>query len=166
MGYLPTPPAGGSAPSRGSVMSAVRAAQAVVPAASDTERASVVTNWATATGAAVSATNPVYIYRTDLKRFEVSTNGTTWWSYRLQSGGVFTGSTSATGEILIPHGLGATPAYVSLTPVHDGNDAIARIARPVLASKNATNIRVLVARTDTSNWLTSNPVTIEWTATL
>ena len=166
MAYLPTPALGTSPATRASIVEMIRAAQAVVPAASDTERASVVTNWATATGAAVSATNPVYIYRTDLRRFEVSTNGTTWWSYRPQSGGVFAGPTSATGEVLIPHGLGATPAYVSLTPVHGGNDAIARIARPVLASKDATNIRVLVARTDTSNWLTSNPVAIEWTAVL
>ena len=78
MTYYPTPPAGNTEASRAAVVGMIRASRALPPASSDAERTSIRDQWAQATGAPISAANPVMVWRSDLDRIEISENGSTW----------------------------------------------------------------------------------------
>ena len=78
MAYLPTPALGTSPATRASIVEMIRAAKGVPSAANATERASIAGLWPTATGAPISAANPVMVWRSDFGRMEYSRDGTTW----------------------------------------------------------------------------------------
>ena len=80
MAYLPTPALGTSPATRASIVEMIRAAKGVPSAANSTERASIAGLWPTATGAPISAANPVMVWRTDFGRMEYSHDGSTWMS--------------------------------------------------------------------------------------
>ena len=80
MAYLPTPALGTSPATRASIVEMIRAAKGVPSAANATERSSIVGLWPTATGAPISAANPVMVWRSDFGRMEYSHDGTTWGS--------------------------------------------------------------------------------------
>lgn len=73
-------PTGTTSASKASISSMVRAGRGIKPVADATARAQAVTDWPTATGAAISAANPVMVWREDVERFEVSVDGTNWSS--------------------------------------------------------------------------------------
>lgn len=78
MTYLPAPVPGWPDFRRASVIEMIRASRALPPASSDAERTAIRDGWAQATGAPISAANPVTVWRSDLDRIEISENGTTW----------------------------------------------------------------------------------------
>ena len=78
MTYLPAPVPGWPDFRRASVIEMIRASRALPPASSDAERTAIRDGWAQATGAPISAANPVMVWRSDLDRIEISENGTTW----------------------------------------------------------------------------------------
>ena len=78
MTYLPAPVPGWPDFRRASVIEMIRASRALPPASSDAERTVIRDQWALATGAPISAANPVMVWRSDLDRIEMSENGTTW----------------------------------------------------------------------------------------
>ena len=78
MAYLPTPALGTSPATRASIVEMIRAARGVPSAANTTERASIAGLWPTATGAPISAANPVMVWRSDFGRMEYSHDGSTW----------------------------------------------------------------------------------------
>ena len=78
MAYLPTPALGTSPATRASIVEMIRAAKGVPAAANATERGTITSLWPTATGAPISAANPVMVWRSDFGRMEYSHNGTTW----------------------------------------------------------------------------------------
>ena len=78
MAYLPTPALGTSPATRASIVQMIRAAKGVPSAANVAERASIAGLWPTATGAPISAANPVMVWRTDFGRMEYSHDGTAW----------------------------------------------------------------------------------------
>ena len=78
MTYLPAPVPGWPDFRRASVIEMIRASRALPPANSDAERTAIRDQWAQATGAPISAANPVTVWRSDLDRIEISENGTTW----------------------------------------------------------------------------------------
>lgn len=85
MAYLPTPALGTSPATRASIVEMIRAAKGVPSAANATERSSIVGLWPTATGAPISAANPVMVWRTDFGRMEYSHDGTTWMADGVES---------------------------------------------------------------------------------
>ena len=78
MTYLPAPVPGWPDFRRASVIEMIRASRALPPANSDAERTVIRDGWAQATGAPISAANPVMVWRSDLDRIEISENGSTW----------------------------------------------------------------------------------------
>ena len=78
MTYLPAPVPGWPNFRRASVIEMIRASRALPPANSDAERTAIRDGWAQATGAPISAANPVMVWRSDLDRIEISENGSTW----------------------------------------------------------------------------------------
>ena len=78
MAYLPTPALGTSPATRASIVEMIRAAKGVPAAANATERSSIVGLWPTATGAPISAANPVMVWRSDFGRMEDLHGGTAW----------------------------------------------------------------------------------------
>ena len=78
MTYLPAPVPGWPDFRRASVIEVIRASRALPPASSDAERTAIRDQWAQATGAPISAANPVMVWRSDLDRIEISENGSTW----------------------------------------------------------------------------------------
>ncbi len=56
----------------------IRASKQIVPAVSATARDQVAAAWPAATGAAISASNPIYVHRTDTDVIEMSVDGSTW----------------------------------------------------------------------------------------
>ena len=78
MTYLPAPVPGWPDFRRASVIEMIRASRALPPAISDADRTAIRDGWAQATGAPISAANPVAVWRSDLDRIEISENGSTW----------------------------------------------------------------------------------------
>ncbi len=71
-------PAGTSAFSKASIAAMIRKAVSIRSVTNATTRGTAVTDWPTATGAAISAANPVVVYRQDTRDLEISHDGTTW----------------------------------------------------------------------------------------
>lgn len=80
MAYLATADelSGSGAPSTTSIEALVRDAVDIKSVADATAQAQAVTDWPTATGAAISAANPVRVWRQDLDALNISEDGTTW----------------------------------------------------------------------------------------
>ena len=71
-------PAGTSAASKAAILALVRDSYSIKSVANLAARAQAVADWPTHTGAAISAANPVMVWRQDLNLIEVSENGSTW----------------------------------------------------------------------------------------
>ena len=74
-------PAGSAAASKASILALIRDSYSIKSVADLTERAQAVTDWPTRTGAAISASNPVIVWRQDTDAIEVSEDGTTWVTF-------------------------------------------------------------------------------------
>lgn len=96
-------PAGTAAPSRTGIFNVIRDAHAIVPVSNATEQAQAVADWPTASGAAISAANPVIVHRQDLDAINISENGTTWETYYGGDSGWVAGSLSSgfTGNLWV-----------------------------------------------------------------
>lgn len=80
MAYIETTdvPAGGSSASLAAIVALARDAYSIKSVADATAQAQAVTDWPTKTGAAISAANPVIVWRQDLTAVNVSEDGTNW----------------------------------------------------------------------------------------
>lgn len=104
MGFLAEAdvPAGTAVPSKAGIVGMVRDVTSIKSVADATARAQAVTDWPTASGAAISAANPVIVYRQDTDTIELSEDGTNWiqWANTTDTGWVSvtmnTGWTSST----------------------------------------------------------------------
>lgn len=74
-------PAGTAAPSKAGIVALIRDAYSIKAVANTTERAQAATDWPTLTGAAISSTNPVIVWRQDADVIEKSNDGTTFRVY-------------------------------------------------------------------------------------
>lgn len=105
MVYLPaSTPANTAAPSRAGIIAAIRAAQDIKSVADATAQATAVTDWPTLSGAAISAANPVKIYRQDTNTIRFSHDGSTWHDFpELSDSGWVAGTLDAgfTGDIWV-----------------------------------------------------------------
>lgn len=148
-----------------SVNAAIRAATSVKSVTGTTERAQAVTDWPTLTGAAISASNPVIVWRQDLDRIEVSEDGTTWTPVGGARGSEVI-DTDANGEDTVLHGLGYTPTnvQVAVQRTGSGSDAVASLARVVVWAVSSTTITFRVYRNDTNAVFAGNAIGIFWRA--
>lgn len=148
-----------------SVNAAIRAATSVKSVTGTTERAQAVTDWPTLTGAAISAANPVIVWRQDLDRIEVSENGTTWKPVGGAIGSEVI-DTDGSGRDTVLHGLGYTPTNVtvSVQRTGSGSDSVASLAEVIVWAVSSTTITFQAYRRDTGAAFAGNAIGIYWRA--
>ena len=107
------------------------------------------------------------IYETDTDRKYVY-DGSAWDPIpvgRRFNSGLFDGSTDAGGNVVIAHGLGATPTAVTLTLTTASTSATIQQSQPAIGGLDATNFAVTIRRADTGATLNSNAIVFMWIAT-
>lgn len=84
-------------------------------------------------------------------------DGTAWrWSRRFD----VNGTTDASGFLVIPHLLGATPTGILITPGPQGSDLLNRVLSVNWVSKDASNFTAYAHRDDTNTALGVNQIDI------
>ncbi len=156
MTYIATAdvPAGSSGASLAAIVALVRDAYSIKSVAHGTERAQAVADWPTRTGAAISAANPVMVYRQDTDAIEISEDGTTFTTFK----GGDTGWTAATE----PTGW-TTNTSVSSRVVGGSVCSVRGIARPnsgdIAAASTGVTVCTLVSGHRPSTTIYSSAVT-------
>lgn len=90
-------PAGSTGASLAAIVALVRAAHSIKSVAGATGRAQAVADWPTLTGAAISAANPVIVYRQDTKELQISEDGSAWTTWENTTDSGWTPLTMASG---------------------------------------------------------------------
>lgn len=84
------------------------------------------------------------------------------WRWAKRGYGIVT--TDAGGNIVVTHGLGATPTGVLLTSGPQASDLLNRIVTMNYTGSDGTNFVIYVKRDDTNALLASNTVAFAWEA--
>jgi hypothetical protein len=79
-------------------------------------------------------------------------------------GGVSSVATDVNGDVVVTHGLGATPVGVAVTTNSSSTVAQRQILQPVVTARTATTFTVRCYRSDTGAVLASQAVGFDWVA--
>jgi hypothetical protein len=85
---------------------------------------------------------------------------------RRMTSGVSSATTDASGNLVVAHGLGATPNAVIMSLGPGNSLAVIQVAKLARGGTDATNFAVYVHRTDTNTFLATTQVFIDWVATV
>lgn len=84
--------------------------------------------------------------------------------WRWERRGTVTGTTDASGFLVVPHGLGAAPTGVLMTPGNQATDLLNRILTVNCTGTDSANFVIYAKRTDTSAAIAPSLIVVSWLA--
>jgi hypothetical protein len=88
-------------------------------------------------------------------------DGSGWRSTRYGQGNTVT---DGSGLITVAHNGGSTPLAWGVSPMNQSSDVLNTIVQTLAFAENATSLIIRAIRTDTNQYLISNPVKYSWWA--
>ena len=129
-----------------------------------TDAADRVSYLASVTAAGLTLHEGFLVWQDDTNILYASSGGNTLVTVQAQpTRGTATLTTDASGLAYINHGLGATPAQATLTPVYT-NDTVSQVFKATRGTLTSTQIQLVAFRTDTSSRLVNTQVVVDWVA--